>query len=159
MSNSNNLFPCYMGKTARPFSLFVQATKLHKRANQPEHVEDIAKAVHCYQAAFDSGLLEAGVNLLSIVVSAMLRYKITQPDEPVPFQDKALAYITALEDAGYEEASYYQALCLIYNLLETGNAIDSDSDNGFMLMKSLAYDGYTPAIEFLDMIQAEDSGN
>ena len=163
----NNIHvPSNVKMTAKTLLLFARARRLqakaeaHARANRPDiSGKNIVKAVHCYQAAFDDGLLDAGVNLLSIVVRAMLNSKAKQPNEPVLLQDRALEYITALEEAGYEEGTYYRALCLIHNLLETGNTIDSDRNNGLMLMNSLADDGYAYAIEYLDTMQAKGNGN
>lgn len=159
MTYNNNLLPVCGAETIKSYRLFLRALTFQKRITaQNKRTSDndaIVKAAKLYQKAFDKGLLEAGINLLNILVPAMLTNQEKSPNAPAPFQDRVLSCIEILENAGNPAGSFYRAFCLIYDLLDTGDSSESNWEKGLALMDGLSVGGYRPAAKYIDWLYAE----
>lgn len=112
----------------------------------------IGEMIDLYEDAFQGGVVEAGANILKIVVRAIMNSKAFHPEQELPFQDR-LYYIDALEEAENDAGGFYRAFVLIYGLMYTDKTEEENMDDGLILMHELAMDGNELALQYLEYIE------
>ena len=150
--NGESLIPYYTAEDIKGNRAFSKAYKIHQQLRNGTSV-DFGKMLNLYEDALSEGILEAGANILNILVMALLNCKKTQPNEPLPFQERFHRYITILEEEGHPAGEYYRAFGLIYGIIQTENTEDQDLDDGIILMYNLANSGNEHAIIYVNHIE------
>ena len=148
-----------INETVDWFVPFVHEKISYKEAEKQKHANGFASAVLCCQESFKNGNFGAGVNLLGIV-TLVLAHCTYNPDDLLPFKGKLTSCVSALEETGCMEGSYYLAYCLIHNLINTDGTPELNFEVGFALMQKLAELGNYLAVSFLEVLEetAEEMG-
>lgn len=150
--NGEAIIPYYTTEDVKFNHAFSKAYKIHQQLRSGVSVS-FSEMLNLYEDALSQGVLEAGANILNILAITLLSCKKTQPNEPLPFQERFHRYITILEEEGHPAGKYYRAFGLIYGIIQTENTEDQDLDDGIILMYNLANNGNEHAIVYVNYIE------
>lgn len=134
------------------YQAFIKAYNMNVEMDKTGDRNRIGEMMDLYEAAFQGGVVEAGANILKIVVRAIMNSKAFHPKDKLPFQDR-LYYIDALEEAEHDAGGFYRAFVLIYGLMYTDKTEEENMDDGLILMHELAMDGNELALQYLEYIE------
>ena len=134
------------------YQAFIKAYNINVDIDNTGNRSRIGEMMDLYEEAFQEGLVEAGANILKIVVNTIMHAKAFHPEDKLPFQDR-LYYIDALEEADHLAGGFYRAFVLIYGLMYTDKTEEENMDDGLLLMHELAIDGNELALQYLEYIE------
>lgn len=154
MGNPCLFLPNYGPEADGISPLFEAARKKMRRAWEDDDMECFIEGSRGYLEAFESGVLEAGVNMLALAMSASFSIALGENDllgfELNYYQDFIQSYTSILDREHHPAGMYYLALALIYGFFRLSPSREDDSDAGRYLMVSLAKDGNKYASNFVD---------
>lgn len=150
--NGEAIIPYYTTEDVKGNHAFSKAYKIHQQLRSGISV-DVREMRTLYEEALSEGVLEAGANMLHILIKTLLNVRKSQPNGPLPYQEKIQRYITGLEEEGHPAGEYYRAFGLIYGVIQTENTEEEDLDEGIILMYNLANNGNEHAIVYVNYIE------
>ena len=105
-----------------------------------------------YWDAFNVGVLDAGVNLLRIIMIALCNYKLTNPnDKELPLLDPLHYILERLLFAEHPAGEYYEALGYMLGIMSNELTSEESHELGLDLMTDLALDDNPYALDFFSM--------
>ena len=111
-----------------------------------DNQDSLSEILDTYLESFNLGVLEAGANLLRIMLIAVTNSEDSPPSSILNRINYILARLTSKH---HPIGEYYEALCLIFNINEYPDKDDELSELGFEMMFDLAELGNAYAIDFL----------
>lgn len=159
MFDPNLLIPAYGADIDRKSKLYARGRKETVEALKTGNSDRLANGIKIYQDAFDSGVVEAGVNILAVSACASINnvlvaneygYKI----KTNVFQQPIQVYTELVNNAKHPSGAYYLGFCTIYELYKMSQSRDSDVWSAWTLMYGLADRGNVYASNFLNFCLA-----
>lgn len=150
------MFPRISPNASTGLNLFVEACKIDFNDNGT-NADEYVKMCHLYMDAFNSGVMDAGINLLRVFSKYHLVLKANGDNNPYAFQRKMEYIIATLKSIEHPAGEYYEALSLIYNLMDMGGDEQTAFDRGLVMMYDLANEGNEYATEWADIIDAAET--
>jgi len=147
------MFPRISPNTSMGLGMFVDACKIDFNDNGT-NADEYVKMCHLYMDAFNSGVMDAGINLLRVFSKHHLTLKANGENNPYAFQRKMEYIIATLKSIEHPAGEYYEALSLIYDLMDMGVDEQTAFDRGLVMMYDLANEGNEYATEWVDIIDA-----
>ena len=115
--------------------------------------EEVVKMFHGYSESFWKGCEPAGVNLLRHMLLLKVNAKADDGDTNV-LSDKYEALVNSLCEKGNPAGPYYNALTLIFGIVDNGKSDETNFDAGIVEMYELANAGNPYAEEFVMSVEA-----
>ena len=162
MYNPDWLLPSYGKETDEKSKLFETARKNMLQALTSSSPNDdlLNEGARGFFEAFKSGVLEAGVNMLALAMSALISSVLglvadqIDPFDPDDFHNFIESYTSALHANNHPAGAYYLAFALIYGLYRFSPSCEDDYNAGRNLMVDLAQCGNKYALNFLEYYTA-----
>jgi len=131
------------------YNSYLKAFEMEAQDVTGKNVLDICKL---YSEAFESGILEAGANMLEYLmrIHMDLADKNVNREERFPFAPWIDAIVEKLIDEDHPAGEYYLAVARIYNILDVGDEEDI-FDTGMLEMFQLASEGNQYARNFVEL--------
>lgn len=147
--NVREIFPYYEPEElGNENARFIEAYELQV---SPSNKDDITEAVHLYHELFESGCLEAGVNILCIVSRTLANIEDRSSVAVSILQEKFKNYVKELQERYDHNAyKYYIAISKICQLCRDEN--DSGNETGWQMMNELLEEGNGFAISFINYL-------
>ncbi|NRY61481.1 helix-turn-helix transcriptional regulator [Clostridium beijerinckii] len=153
IDNDDILLPVVKPESLIAYQAFRQAYSINVEIDETGDTSNILEMMNLYEEALDDGLVEAGVNILNIVVRTLINAKAFSAEKPLQLQDRLECYMKALEEAGHPAGGFYRAFVLIYGLMITEKTEEENLEDGLILMYKLANEGNELAMKYLDYIE------
>ena len=149
-------FPSVSPNDLVGFESFNKAYYMNMQVDKTKDKSNIIEVLHLYEDAFENGIVEAGANILRIIVRTIMAAKASDLRKPLMLQDKLERYMEALEEMEHPAGSFYRAFVLIYGLRITDKTEDENFDNGLILMYEIANEGNELAMRYVDYIESAE---
>ena len=153
ISDTDRAIPLISPESLPGYQFFKKAYDLNVNMEKTGDDSCFVEMMTLYERAFDNGVIEAGINILNVIVGIMVDIKSTSPGHDLIFDVPLRKYIEELEEISHPAGTFFRAYAIGSGLLNNDKSEEESLDEGIYLMNFLANNGNKYAQNFINYIE------